>query len=204
MGKLSLPEPSALDTEGTSGYRVELYLIPAAENGGVPEIVVHGGYGNIGTPMRAFDGRWQYVLGYGDDVYGASVRDALVLYRETLTAISDGYVGSEWTGSKHVGEWREEAVEESRSLRDRLPPYLTHYWDASDYLAHGGVTWEEVCQDAGVDVERDDDEAVDVISDELRREALSNEAILSNVEECVRDLRQSWREEREEQDNEED
>lgn len=200
MTKIELPSAEELDTGSTSqGYQIALYLIPAKENGGIPCVTTHEGVGNIGYPEPAYHRRWYHLASYGQDVCGESVLAALEEQVDYLIAHSDTYQGSEWDGSNVKGNWanNDDSVF-FNFFNHSFYESLTHYWNASDYLSHGGVTWEELCCDSGVDVERTDDAAIELIAAQVNRDADCDGVRLSRTEQAIKDIRDEWITEKEE------
>lgn len=168
--QIELPEADELDTahaEENSGYQVSLYLVPAEENDGeVPRVASHSGYGNIGTPMLAFNGRWAPIASYGPQVVGASVREMLEEISDVLVAYAKRYEGTEWDGSNHKGMWDLDDLYEGEGFFasqvafplvdswNKNEHLISHYWHASDYFGPAGIDWEELCDEAGIDPKR--------------------------------------------------
>lgn len=155
---IDLPTADDLDTgrvSEPSGYRVDLYLVPAAETeNGVPAVEIHSGVGNIGSPAPAFHGRWRYLGSYGAKVVGESVLEQLVEASESLLALAHDYRGSEWDGHNHRGCWSDDddlggEPEDVVDLSD-----VRCYWDAFEWFGPADVSWAELCEAAGVDAER--------------------------------------------------
>ncbi len=178
--KLTVPTADELDTgDWPDDYRRDLYLIPASEaDGDLPEVTTHGGVGNIGQPMMSFHHRWAGIGGYGASVQGQGILEILCGLEDELVAVSDAYLGSEWDGSNHIGQWSDDGRDYdgpcaelceawSRAVDHGLPSY----WDAGDWFGPAGDGWGELCEAYGVDPHRalgTDEERAAAVED-LRR-----------------------------------
>lgn len=154
---IDIPEADELDTghhDLHSGYKKALYLAPAEEtDDGRPEIRIHTGVGNVGTPMPAFHSRWAPVISYGPMVVGSSVVEFLESIADQLVELSEKYEGSEWDGSNHVGSWnetRDEMLSRTQEWNEAKSSHLEKYWDAGDYFGPAGEGWPELCEEADI------------------------------------------------------
>ena len=156
-----LPPADDLDTGASSEWKVDLYLVPAAESvSGKPEVTTHGGVGNIGTPMPAWNRRWASIGSYGGLTQGTGVLSVLKELDAALVAVSDAYCGSEWDGSNMVGQWPEDhnydgaGAELAESWLQAVDSGLPGYWDAGDWFGHAGEGWGELCETYNIDAHR--------------------------------------------------
>lgn len=155
--RMGYPSAGELDSAGyaqSSGWRADLYLVPAEESeDGVPYVTMHSGLGNIGTPEPAFCGRWTRLGSYGPQTVGDSVLGALQTHEEELVALAESYQGRRWDGHNMRGSWDLDA--EESPLGGMLDSdNLRHYWTADDWYGPAGIGWEELCAEAKVDPER--------------------------------------------------
>ncbi len=108
-----------------SGASVTLYLIPAAENGGKPQVYTFGHVGP-GTPEAAWHRRHLSLGTVPLDTNAESLKAWLEGQAETLQAISALYQGSEWNGSNEVGRWHEDALDAAYAFGEELQEALTY------------------------------------------------------------------------------
>jgi hypothetical protein len=168
--KIHLPTAEMLDSghqSATSGWRCDLYLIPAFEcDDGIPRVVHHCGLGTIGQPMPAYHGRWTLIGHYGPMVTGDSVLRELRVMTDDLVARSDEYLGAELDGHNLRGRWVSDEDGATQVYLDESE--LVHYWAAEDwYGAVSPPTWESLAEDAGMDPRRALAEDIDALCDEL-------------------------------------
>lgn len=136
-----------------SGANNSVYLIPAEEADGVPQVFVWGNVGS-GVPERSWHHRWMYVCGVSATAVEASVQDVLRAHEDELLALASEYQGAEWNGSNRVGSW---GGEDRRATIDRLRAKISEamsgvqtYWEASDW--YGSVSiGDVVCSDLSLD-----------------------------------------------------
>ena len=111
------PTPSELDTQDryNVGFSVDVYLDPERL-----ELVAFSGAGNKGTPAPAWNNRWAFVASFGHSCVGQSILDALMAHEGLARDVAAEYRGSEWDGSKDVGQWSEDAGEAKELLREAV------------------------------------------------------------------------------------
>jgi hypothetical protein len=168
--KIHLPTAEMLDSghqSATSGWCVDLYLIPAGESDtDIPEVVHYGYTGNYCRPVAAGEGRWTLIGHYGPMVTGDSVLRELRAMTDDLVARSDEYLGAEWDGHNLRGRWVSD--EDGATQVYLAESELIHYWAADDwYGAVSPPTWETLAADAGMDPRRALTEDIDELADEL-------------------------------------
>ena len=125
----------------------EVYLIPSAETGGLPEITTHSGVGNIGTPMRAWNNRWHSLGVLPGRCVGSSALHCLQRLEDDILSLNAEYLGSEWDGSNLVGKWEESEDDPSgQHLEDAWMQAFDDcesYWDAGDWYGADSCTWTD-------------------------------------------------------------
>lgn len=127
-GRLGMP--------GHTGYQHYLVLRPTDEGA---SIHLHSGVGNIGIPMDVWSSRG-FTIRCPVDVDGGDVAEKLREHSETLLAAAATYLGDEWDGNDHIGQWERDAngypkySDMITEVEDDLCGLRT-YWDAGEWIA---------------------------------------------------------------------
>lgn len=136
-----------------SGARNRVYVIPAEENGGTPEVFVWGCIGS-GEPERAYHDRWFCVGHVESSAVPESIERVLRDHEDELLAIAARYQGATWNGSNHVGKWEDPGLDDAEvmALSSALNEGVTTYWKASDWFAP--VTLHEIVRSDGLTLDQ--------------------------------------------------
>lgn len=154
MRKIVWPDAGDLDTVDACGdYSRKIYLDPDTVDGEA-RFQIHSGVGNIGTPMRAFCGRWRHVATIGAGAVGETVLDALRAIEADLQAHADAYQGTRWDGSNHHGAWKL-VPQRLDQAWETVADWVLYAWDAAEwYGSAGSVDWLTLCREHKIDPER--------------------------------------------------
>lgn len=189
-----LPDASDLDSCGwreDSGFKLDLYLIPAEENDGQIEVTCHSGIGNIGWPEPAHSRRWLFLGGYSGRAVGQSVLDEIEACADALIDLAGKYQGSKWDGSNRRGSWdvENDYPRLEYSPLGRLDP--ARPWDAAEWLQ--GFDWLDISREISVDAY--DSEVTDSMVEEVNDWAAGEGAHLSGTREWLESAREEYLEE---------
>jgi len=128
----SIEELRTEDYDAVSGHVTKIYLDP--ERGTVHATQLD----QNGWPARAHHNIDQCILVVEGNAIPSSVVSAVLVVEDEILALLGFYLGTEWDGSNHVGQWAEGAWDAMCALDTAIERQeITCYWDAGDWLAEG-------------------------------------------------------------------
>ena len=102
-----------------------------------------------GTPAIVWHRRAARIT-VGNAVDGAAIEAALSANIALVEALFGAYLGEEWDGHNHVGQWTEDAEDAEEAIRALLAD-LPPYWSASEWLGVDPARCEDEVRAAGPD-----------------------------------------------------
>ena len=130
-----LPLEISVDDYGPSIDRVGLFLVPAAENDGIPRVYTYGSIGSS-MPMPAWHRRHLCVASVPLTTVGTELAEWIREHGYEFHALSDMYEGASWDGSNMIGRWRDTDDRHRccEDIAERISQ-LPQYWDAAEWFA---------------------------------------------------------------------
>ena len=119
-----------------SGAQACLYLIPSKESAsGNIEIYMDVQIGN-GCPMSAWNNRWYTLGSVGTECEPESLQNELEQFEDEYREIDDAYLGSEWNGNNHIGQWDQAAIYNSNwdNIAMQARENCNQFWSATDWF----------------------------------------------------------------------
>jgi len=110
------------------GHKTDIYLDPEKK-------AVYTFVGSNSSPMAAFNNIDLHLLRVHNGSIASSVQAAIDNVSDNIGSVLALYLGTEWNGNNHVGQWGEGLCDELECLQEKLS--LTPaacYWDASEWF----------------------------------------------------------------------
>jgi len=103
-------------------------------------------FGTVGAgwPMDYHLHQTVRVLSVPQDAIPTSVRDAVTGIAGQLESLCDTYLGTQWNGHNHVGQWSDDAVEIRQYIEDHWDPEIDCTMDPDDWF---GDDWDQLARD---------------------------------------------------------
>ena len=110
------------------GHKTDIYLDPEKK-------AVYTFVGSNSSPMAAFHNIDLRLLTVHNGSIASSVQAAIESVSENIDSVLALYLGAEWNGNNHVGQWGEGLCDELECLQEKLNlTPLACYWDASEWF----------------------------------------------------------------------
>jgi len=110
------------------GQKTDIYLDPEKK-------AVYTFVGSNSSPMAAFHNIDLHLLTVHNGSIPSSVQAAIESVSENIDSVLALYLGTEWDGNNHIGQWGEDFGAEVECLQEKLSSIpLACYWDASEWF----------------------------------------------------------------------
>lgn len=124
----SIKNISEMDFDAPSGFGHTVYFDPEASE------VIALLLGQSETPVHAYNNIYQTVLDVPANAIAQSVAEALTELADDIEWLAEGWQGTRWDGSNHIGVWADNRA--SDFSEKILGGYLdiTTYWEPGDWF----------------------------------------------------------------------
>lgn len=114
-------------------WKTDIYLDPESKK-------LYSFTATGGIPMDAYHKIDRRILTVSPTAIASSVERYLIEIEDELESLIEGYQGSDWNGSNHIGSWSEDALlileKIAETQIDSISHHsIAHYWDADEWFS---------------------------------------------------------------------